>query len=94
MPLYDFACECGMEIVNAIMSYDEMRAALCPKCEGPLGMVPGRFSFDVKDSRRTRRQTLENQFKKREKRIKKDLTRTEQERLGRFCARYGCRTRY
>lgn len=95
MPIYDFFCDqCGLQLENAHMTYDEMKAATCPQCETPLSVIPGLFAFDVKDSRVKRRQTLEKRFKKREKRIQKELTRTEQERLERFCDRYGCRKRY
>ena len=95
MPIYDMECTaCDIYLENALMSYEEMGVAICPVCGAPLYSVPGRFSFDVQDSRKKRRQTLEKRFKKREKRIESTFTPAQKDRLGKFCDKYSARRRY
>lgn len=95
MPVYDLRCEgCGTVFENLVMTYEEMQAEICPLCDAVMQVKPGRFKFEVKNSRRTRQQILEKRFKKRAKRIEKEFTPEQKERLERFCDRYGCRKTY
>jgi len=96
MPVYDLRCkECDEIYENfCCLDYREAKEQECPICGTLMDIVPSAFNFEVKGSARTRRQILEARFKRREKRIERELTKEQQERLAAWCDKHGCRKRY
>jgi hypothetical protein len=83
--------ECDIVFEDLLLTFEEMKALVCPVCETAMTMLPARFKFDVKDSARAERQKLEHRFKKRERRIEREFTPAQAERFERFCRARNCR---
>lgn len=95
MPNYDMRCpKCDVTFVDMILTYDEAKSITCPVCSSLLSIVPSRFGFKVTGSRVVERQKLEARFKRRAKRIEKQLTSTERDRFDNFCRKHSLRRYY
>jgi len=95
MPNYDMRCNtCDVTFEDMILKYEEAKTITCPVCSSLLSIVPSRFGFEVKGSKRTERQMLEARFDRRAKRIKKQFTKAEQDRFDNFCRNRNLRRYY
>lgn len=48
MPIYEYKCECGLEIDKPIKNYNPPKTIKCPKCKKRASRVVALTNFELK----------------------------------------------